>query len=66
MRTAKTSLFGYASEETEEVMPLAHSMATRSEKKLNDVRKNGALWWLRPDGKTEVTIEFMQRVNWCF
>merc|ERR1711967_191443 len=38
-----------------------HSMATRLGKKLTDVRKNGDLWWLRPDGKTQVTIEYLQK-----
>jgi S-adenosylmethionine synthetase len=36
-------------------------MATRLGKKLTDVRKSGLLWWLRPDGKTQVTIEYLQR-----
>merc|ERR1712173_240671 len=44
-------MFGYASDETEDCMPLTHSMATRLGKKLTDVRKSGQLWWLRPDGK---------------
>merc|ERR1711948_224891 len=52
--------FGYASDETEDCMPLTHSMATRLGKKLTDVRKSGLLWWLRPDGKTQVTIEYLQ------
>merc|ERR1712150_120063 len=51
-------MFGYASDETEDCMPLTHSMATRLGKKLTDVRKSGQLWWLRPDGKTQVTIEY--------
>merc|ERR1712190_127523 len=54
-------MFGYASDETEDCMPLTHSMATRLGKKLTDVRKNGELWWLRPDGKTQVTIQYVQR-----
>jgi len=54
-------MFGYASDETEDCMPLTHSMATRLGKKLTDVRKNGSLWWLRPDGKTQVTIQYLQR-----
>merc|ERR1719199_1271340 len=53
-------MFGYASDETADCMPLTHSMATRLGKKLTDVRKNGELWWLRPDGKTQVTIQYMQ------
>merc|ERR1712073_179110 len=54
-------MFGYASDETEDCMPLTHSMATRLGKKLTDVRKSGLLWWLRPDGKTQVTIQYLQR-----
>lgn len=42
-------------------MPLTHSVATRLGKKLADVRKNGALWWLRPEGRAQVTIEYVQR-----
>merc|ERR1712225_222996 len=52
-------MFGYASDETEDCMPLTILMATRLGKKLTDVRKNGLLWWLRPDGKTQVTIEYL-------
>merc|ERR1719240_2124119 len=53
-------MFGYASDETEDCMPLTHLLATRLGKKLTDVRKSGHLWWLRPDGKTQVTIEYKQ------
>merc|ERR1711985_194839 len=56
-------MFGYASDETEDCMPLTHSMATRLGKTLTDVRKSGELWWLRPDGKTQVTIEYVQRAE---
>merc|ERR1712226_1423298 len=56
-------MFGYASGETEDCMPLTHSMATRLGKKLTDVRKSGKLWWLRPDGKTQVTIEYLQKAD---
>merc|ERR1719310_314312 len=56
-------MFGYATDETEDAMPLTHSMATRLGKKLTDVRKNGLLWWLRPDGKTQVTIQYLQRAD---
>merc|ERR1712159_486586 len=56
-------MFGYASDETEDSMPLTHSMATRLGKKLTDVRKSGDLWWLRPDGKTQVTIEYKQKAD---
>jgi len=53
-------MFGYATDETADCMPLTILMATRLGKKLTDVRKSGDLWWLRPDGKTQVTIEYMQ------
>merc|ERR1712083_943996 len=56
-------MFGYASDETEDCMPLTHGMATRLGKKLTDVRKSGLLWWLRPDGKTQVTIEYLQKAD---
>merc|ERR1711933_238216 len=56
-------MFGYASDETEDCKPLTHSMATRLGKKLTDVRKSGDLWWLRPDGKTQVTIEYKQKAD---
>merc|ERR1712113_1215517 len=44
-------------------MPLTHSMATRLGKTLTDVRKSGECWWLRPDGKTQVTIEYKQKAD---
>merc|ERR1712028_209261 len=56
-------MFGYASDETQDCMPLTHSMATRLGKVLTEVRKNGKLWWLRPDGKTQVTIEYKQHAD---
>merc|ERR1712224_614254 len=56
-------MFGYASDETEDAMPLTILLATRLGKKLTDVRKDGSLWWLRPDGKTQVTIEYTQRLD---
>merc|ERR1712166_1114913 len=56
-------MFGYATDETEDCMPLTHSMATRLGKKLTDVRKSGLLWWLRPDGKTQVTIEYLLKAD---
>merc|ERR1719203_441198 len=51
-------MFGYATDETEEMMPLTHLLATRLGERLTQVRKEGICKWVRPDGKTQVVIAY--------
>ncbi|NXG82049.1 METK1 synthase, partial [Stercorarius parasiticus] len=53
-------MFGYATDETEECMPLTIILAHKLNAKLAELRRNGELPWLRPDSKTQVTVQYIQ------
>ncbi|CAF4812477.1 unnamed protein product [Pieris macdunnoughi] len=52
-------MFGYATDETEECMPLTVVLAHRLNQKIAELRRNGEFWWARPDSKTQVTCEYI-------
>lgn len=51
-------MFGYATDETEELHPLSHLLAHRLNKAMSAARRDGSLGWLRPDTKTQITMEY--------
>ena len=51
-------MFGYATNETLKFMPFSHVLTTKLRAHLIEVRKNGTCPWLKPDGKTQVTVEY--------
>lgn len=53
-------MFGYATDETEEFMPLTVVLAHKLNARLSELRRNGVLWWGRPDTKTQVRSNFIQ------
>jgi len=52
-------MFGYATDETEECMPLTVVLAHKLNQKIAELRRNGTFWWARPDSKTQVTCEYL-------
>jgi len=58
-------MFGYATDETEECMPLTVVLAHQMNKKISDLRRDGTLWWARPDTKTQVTAEYYDKDGAC-
>ncbi len=51
-------MFGYATDETEECMPLTVVLSHALNRKIAELRRDGTLWWARPDSKTQVTCEY--------
>lgn len=56
-------MFGYATDETPELMPMTHTLATQLMERLTKLRKDGTISWLRPDAKSQVTIEYKMDEN---
>ena len=56
-------MFGYATDETEEYMPLTVMLAHKLNQKMAELRRNGVLWWARPDSKTQVCSKSTQRAH---
>jgi len=61
-------MFGYATDETEEYMPLTVMLAHKLNQKMAELRRSGVLWWARPDSKTQVCLctvsQKMSHLNW--
>jgi S-adenosylmethionine synthetase len=58
-------MFGYATDETEEAMPLTLMLAHKLNAKFHELRRNGTLKWARPDSKSQVTIEYIYDNGAC-
>lgn len=58
-------MFGYATDETDEAMPLTLVLSHKLNAKLHELRRNGILPWVRPDSKSQVTIEYAYEMGAC-
>ena len=58
-------MFGYATDETPEYMPLTLQLAHQMNRKIAELRRDGTLWWARPDTKTQVTAEYQFEKGAC-
>jgi len=58
-------MFGYATDETEECMPLTVTLSHKLTKRLSELRRDGTLWWARPDSKSQVTCEYYSDNGAC-
>lgn len=56
-------MFGYATDETPECVPLSHYLAVKLGQRLSYLRKSNSLSYLRPDAKTQVTVEYQKHTN---
>ena len=62
---AQGLMFGYATDETPEYMPLTLQLAHQMNRKIAELRRDGTLWWARPDSKTQVTAEYQFENGAC-
>ena len=58
-------MFGYATDETPDYMPLTLQLAHQINRKIAELRRDGSLWWARPDSKTQVTAEYQFEQGAC-
>lgn len=56
-------MFGYATQETEELMPMSLMLAHKLNKKMADCRRDGSMAWLRPDSKTQVRVLYINSIH---
>ena len=59
-------MFGYATDETEEKMPLTITLAHKLNRRMADARRSEELAWIRPDSKTQVEFKILNKNNYCY